>query len=141
MESLSIIFYFFTNYSTLNVAVPVDLQLQPITILLSLISGIAVGFSLGLIGGGGSILAVPLLIYVVGVADPHVAIGTSALAVAVNGLTNMIHHKKKGHVKVKEGLAFAFPGVAGALVGAQLGLLTPANNLLLLDTLVLVEDS
>ena len=45
-----------------------------------------VGFVLALIGGGGSILAVPLLVYVVGVASPHVAIGTSAMAVAVSAL-------------------------------------------------------
>jgi len=38
-----------------------------------------VGFSLGLVGCGGSILAVPLLIYLVGVSDPHMAIGTSAI--------------------------------------------------------------
>src|SRR4029079_15850083 len=49
---------------------------------LAVLSGGAVGFSLGLIGGGGSILAVPLLLYVVGITDPHVAIGTSALSVA-----------------------------------------------------------
>ena len=49
---------------------------------LAVLSGSAVGFSLGLIGGGGSILAVPLLLYVVGISDAHVAIGTSALAVA-----------------------------------------------------------
>src|ERR1700740_1971799 len=47
-------------------------------------SGAVVGFSLGLVGGGGSILAVPLMVYLVGVANPHVAIGTSALAVAAN---------------------------------------------------------
>jgi hypothetical protein len=57
-----------------------------LTILLSLVSGTVVGFSLGLIGGGGSILAVPLLIYVVGVTDAHIAIGTSALTVGVNAL-------------------------------------------------------
>ena len=51
---------------------------------LSLASGLLVGFSLGLIGGGGSILAVPLLIYVVGVRDTHVAIATSAAAVAAS---------------------------------------------------------
>lgn len=125
--------FYFSNLLALNISqFPVDLQLQPVTILLSMISGIAVGFSLGLIGGGGSILAVPLLIYVVGVADPHAAIGTSAVSVAANALTNMIHHNKRGHVRVKEGLAFALPGVVGALIGAQLGLLTPANNLLLL---------
>ena len=46
-------------------------------------SGAIVGFTLGLVGGGGSILAVPLMVYLVGVKSPHVAIGTSALAVAV----------------------------------------------------------
>jgi uncharacterized protein len=51
---------------------------------LAVLSGGGVGFSLGLIGGGGSILAVPLLLYVVGPTDPHVAIGTSALAVSLN---------------------------------------------------------
>lgn len=45
--------------------------------LLATGSGALVGFVLGLIGGGGSILAVPLLVYVVGVKSPHVAIGTS----------------------------------------------------------------
>jgi hypothetical protein len=51
---------------------------------LGLASGSLVGFSLGLVGGGGSILAVPLLVYLVGVDSPHVAIGTSAVAVAAN---------------------------------------------------------
>ena len=51
--------------------------------LLAIASGSLVGFTLGLVGGGGSILAVPLLVYVVGVPSPHVAIGTSAIAVAV----------------------------------------------------------
>ena len=105
---------------------------SPLTILLSLISGAAVGFSLGLIGGGGSILAVPLLLYVVGITDAHIAIGTSALAVGVNALTNMMHHYRKGYVKIKEGLRFAVPGVAGTIVGSQLGLLTPSNGLLIL---------
>ena len=48
---------------------------------LGMISGGLVGLTLGLFGGGGSILAVPLMVYLVGVSDPHVAIGTSAVAV------------------------------------------------------------
>jgi uncharacterized membrane protein YfcA len=102
------------------------------TVVLSLLAGAVVGFSLGLIGGGGSILAVPLLIYVVGVANTHVAIGTSALAVGVNALINMIHHKKAGHVRVKEGVVFAIPGAVGTIIGAQLGLLTSSEDLLIL---------
>jgi len=53
-------------------------------------SGALVGLSLGLIGGGGSILATPLLLYVVGVSQPHVAIGTGALAVSANAYANLI---------------------------------------------------
>jgi len=47
-------------------------------------SGGIVGLVLGMVGGGGSILAVPLLVYVVGVSSPHVAIGTSAVAVSAS---------------------------------------------------------
>ena len=63
---------------------------------LGLASGSLVGFSLGLVGGGGSILAVPLLIYLVGVSDPHVAIGTSAIAVAANAAANLVNHARAG---------------------------------------------
>ena len=55
-----------------------------ITSFLAAGSGGIVGLVLGLVGGGGSILAVPLLVYVVGVASPHVAIGTSAIAVSAS---------------------------------------------------------
>lgn len=105
---------------------------DPVLILLTIFSGLAVGLSLGLTGGGGSILAVPLLIYVVGVKDPHVAIGTSALIVGAIAATSMISHRMHGHLRIKEGLMFAAPGIGGTLIGTQIGLLTPANNLLLL---------
>jgi uncharacterized membrane protein YfcA len=108
------------------------------TILLSLISGAIVGFSLGFIGGGGSILAVPLLLYVVGVQDPHVAIGTSALAVSINAAINLLHHARKRNVKFGDGLAFAMPGVVGTIIGSQLGLLTPPSSLILLFALLML---
>ena len=63
---------------------------------LGLASGSLVGFSLGLVGGGGSILAVPLLVYVVGVTNPHVAIGTSAIAVAANAAASLANHARTG---------------------------------------------
>jgi len=108
-----------------------EFAIEPIAIFLSIFSGIAVGFTLGLIGGGGSVLAVPLLLYVVGVRDIHVAIGTSALAVGVIAAINLIGHKRKGNLKLKKGITFAIPGVGGSLIGAYLGLLTPPENLLL----------
>jgi hypothetical protein len=67
--------------------------------LLGAISGVFVGFSLGLVGGGGSILAVPLIVYLVGVSDPHLAIGTTAVAVAANAAINLWTHAGKGKVK------------------------------------------
>ena len=62
------------------------------SILAALFSGSLIGLILGLVGGGGSILAVPLLIYVVGVESPYVAIGTAAVAVTVNAIASLIGH-------------------------------------------------
>lgn len=105
--------------------------------LVSLASGSIVGFSLGLVGGGGSILAVPLLVYVVGVSSPHVAIGTSALAVAVNAAANIAPHARAGHVKWSCALVFAGSGVAGAALGSTLGQLVDGERLLTLFALVM----
>lgn len=106
---------------------------------LSVLSGALVGFILGFIGSGGSILALPLLVYVVGYAgDPHVAIGTTALAVAVSALVNVVQHARLGNVRVREGLMFAAPGVVGALAGAWLGLLTDGERILFLFALVML---
>ena len=60
--------------------------------LFSIVSGFLVGFSLGLIGGGGSILAIPLLLYFVGIDKPHIVIGTTALAVGITAYINFIGH-------------------------------------------------
>jgi uncharacterized protein len=97
---------------------------------LSLLSGAFVGFSLGLVGGGGSILAVPLMIYVVGVAEPHVAIGTSALAVAVNAAVNLVSHARAGTVKWSCAGVFAAAGVAGAFGGSSLSKIVDGRHLL-----------
>lgn len=102
-------------------------QLQDI---LALISGVFVGFSLGLIGGGGSILAVPLLLYVVGVEDTHIAIGTSAAAVAASALLNLVSHARADTVKWRCALLFAAFGVAGAAAGSTLGKMTDGDLLL-----------
>lgn len=97
---------------------------------LAVLSGSAVGLVLALIGGGGSILATPALLYVVGVANPHVAIGTSALAVSVNAFANLVSHARRGNVKWKCAIVFAAAGVVGAMIGAAIGKLTDAAILL-----------
>ena len=90
-------------------------------IILSLLSGGVVGLSLGLVGGGGSILAVPLMVYVVGVSSPHEAIGTSAVAVATSALINLIGHARDHNVKWPCATVFAAAGIAGAALGGVFG--------------------
>ena len=107
-------------------------------ILPALLSGAAVGFSLGIIGGGGSILAVPLLLYVVGVEDPHLAIGTSALAVSLNAFVNLISHWRAGTVNWPCALLFGAASAAGAALGSTLGKLVSGEKLLFLFALVMI---
>lgn len=101
-------------------------------------SGALVGFSLGLIGGGGSILATPLLLYVVGVAQPHIAIGTGALAVSATAFINLAGHARAGNVRWRCAIIFAAVGTFGALVGSSIGKLVDGNKLLFLFGLVML---
>jgi len=105
---------------------------------LGLVSGALVGFSLGLIGGGGSILAVPLMVYVVGVPEPHVAIGTSAIAVAANAAINLSNHARGGTVIWSCALPFAAAGIVGAFFGSLLGKMIDGHKLLALFALVML---
>lgn len=107
-------------------------------LLLGLLSGALVGFSLGLVGGGGSILAVPLMVYVVGVANPHIAIGTSALAVAVNAATGLASHVRAHTVKWRCGGMYAAAGIVGAFAGSTLGKAVDGQKLLFLFALLMI---
>jgi uncharacterized protein len=106
--------------------------------LLGLASGALVGFSLGLVGGGGSILAVPLMVYVVGVPDAHVAIGTSAIAVAANAAVNLSNHARGGTVRWSCALIFAAAGVIGAFAGSIFGKMLDGQKLLALFALLML---
>ena len=106
--------------------------------LLSVLSGIVVGVILSLTGGGGSILAIPLLVYVVGMKDPHSAIGTSALAVGITAFVSMLKHRSHGHVRFRTGIVFAIPGIAGTVAGSHMAFLTPPNYLLILFALFMM---
>ncbi|MFN3657705.1 MAG: sulfite exporter TauE/SafE family protein [Pseudolabrys sp.] len=107
-------------------------------IILAVASGGVVGFTLGLVGGGGSIMAVPLLVYVVGVPSPHVAIGTSALAVAASAAANRAGHARARTHNWPGARVFAVTGVAGAAGGAQLGKMVDGGRLLLLFGMLMV---
>jgi uncharacterized membrane protein YfcA len=106
--------------------------------VLAILSGTLVGFTLGLIGGGGSILAVPLLVYVVGVPSPHVAIGTSAVAVAASAAANLFGHARAGNVKWSCAIVFAAFGAIGAAGGAALGKMVDGGRLLAMFGVLMV---
>jgi len=116
--------------------------LTPLQMVLSAVSGILVGFSLGLIGGGGSILAVPLLLYLVGLDSvpnaAHIALGTTALAVGLNAYVNSYMHVRKHNVAPRIGGIFAGVGLVGSLIGAYLGHITPGSSLLLYFSAVMM---
>lgn len=108
------------------------------TILAALAAGGLIGIVLGLVGGGGSILAVPLLVYAVGVGNPHVAIGTAAVAVAANAAASLSGHARAGTVKWRCASVFAIAGVIGATIGAELGKAFDGKRLLMLFGLLMI---
>lgn len=112
-------------------------MLDPGQYMLGALSGSLVGFSLGLFGGGGSILAVPLMVYVVGVPEAHVAIGTSALAVAANAGAGLVSHALRGNVIWRCAIMFSLAGVAGAFLGSSLGKALDGRKLLFLFALLM----
>jgi hypothetical protein len=107
------------------------IELTPDIIALTLLSGAIVGVFLGTFGGGGSVLAAPLLLYLVGVDDPHVAIGTSAAGVAAIALFSLIGHWRGGRVKWPCAIVFAMSGLVGSILGSSLAKITQGDILLL----------
>jgi uncharacterized membrane protein YfcA len=105
--------------------------------LLAVFCGALVGFTLGLIGGGGSITATPLLLYVVGL-QPHMSIGTGALAVSVNAFVNFGGHARSGNVRWRCAIIFSVVGVAGAAAGSLLGKQADGKQLLFLFAILMI---
>ena len=106
--------------------------------MLAALSGGLVGIVLRLVGGGGSILAVPLLVYLVGMTNPHIAIGTSALVVAASASSALIGHARAGTVKWRCALMFAAAGSIGAIGGSSLGKAIDGERLLFLFAIVMI---
>ena len=112
--------------------------MPPVMIAAALASGGVIGIVLGLVGGGGSILAVPLLVYAVGVGSAHAAIGTAAVAVAANAAASLIGHARAGNVKWPCAIVFAAAGVTGAAIGAEIGKAVDGKRLLMLFGLLMI---
>src|ERR1035437_5072032 len=100
--------------------------------------GLLIGVSLGALGGGGSILTVPALVYLLG-QDPRAATTGSLLIVGVTALAGMAAHHRAGRVRVVQGGVFGVLGIAGAYVGARLSAtVAPAVLLAAFSVLMLV---
>ena len=107
------------------------MTLEPVQYALGAVSGGIVGFTLGLFGGGGSILAVPLIVYLVGVPNAHLAIGTSAVSVAANALSGLASHARSGHVNWRCAAVYSVAGMLGAFAGSLVGKAIDGHHLLL----------
>lgn len=107
---------------------------------LAIALAVLVGLSLGLLGGGGSILTVPLLVYVAGV-EAKVAIATSLLVVGVTSAVGALSHARAGRVQWRTGLLFGGAGMVGAYVGGRLAQLIAGEILLLAFALMMVATA
>ncbi|MFF7903121.1 sulfite exporter TauE/SafE family protein [Streptomyces sp. NPDC088817] len=85
-------------------------------LLLALAAGAVTGLALGALGGGGSVLAVPALIYLLGF-TPAAATTASLVVVTVTSATALVAHARDGHVRWRTGLAFAAAGIGPAMLG------------------------
>ena len=89
--------------------------------------GVLIGVSLGALGGGGSILTVPALVYLVGM-DTRAATTGSLIIVGVTAAAGMLAHHRHRRVLVLQGLAFGLIGIAGAVTGTRLSLAVPPRR-------------
>lgn len=101
---------------------------------------VLIGVTLGLLGGGGSILAVPLLVYVAGL-DSKEAIATSLLVVGVTSLFALLPHARAGRVRWRTGLAFGSAAMAGAYLGGRLAAFVPGAVLLVAFSVMMLATA
>lgn len=111
-----------------------------ITTIIVVTLSVLVGLSLGLLGGGGSILVVPLLTYVGGL-DPKEAIATSLFVVGATSLVSLAGHARKGRVQWRTGLIFGAAGMAGAFLGGLAGGHIPGTVLMIAFAVMMIATA
>jgi len=111
-----------------------------LTLLLVLALSVVIGLSLGVLVGGGSILTVPILVYVAGF-EAKEAIAASLFVVGVTSAVSVLSHARGGRVRWRTGLIFGAAGMAGAFVGGLLGGHIPGQILLIAFAVMMVATS
>ena len=109
-------------------------------LILTVALATVIGVSLGLLGGGGSILAVPLLVYVAGLPTKE-AIATSLLVVGATSAVAVIPHLRARRVRWRTGLVFGLAGMAGAYTGGRLAAYIPGSVLLTAFALMMLATA
>ena len=97
------------------------------TLALTLLLAVLIGVSLGLLGGGGSILTVPILAYVAGLPAKE-AIAASLVVVGVTSAVGAVSHARAGRVRWRTGVRFGAAGISNALLQREGHQLVPANG-------------
>ena len=108
--------------------------------LLAVALSLLIGISLGLLGGGGSILTVPILIYALHVEEKS-AIATSLLVVGITSLVAAVQHARAGNVVWRVALIFSGAGMAGAFLGGRVAKFLPSNLLLVLFAVIMLATA
>ncbi|WP_353508523.1 sulfite exporter TauE/SafE family protein [Intrasporangium sp.] len=98
-------------------------------LLYALPLGLAIGVTLGALGGGGAIIAVPALVYVLG-QDPRTATTSSLVIVGLTSLIAVVPHARAGRVRFVQGLTFGVLGTVGSVAGSALSASVPQSILL-----------
>ena len=111
-----------------------------LTLALVLALSLLIGVSLGVLGGGGSILTVPILVYVAGM-DAKEAIAASLFVVGVTSAAGVFSHARGGRVRWRTGLLFGAAGLVGAFLGGMLGGHLPGGLLLVAFALMMIATS
>ena len=97
--------------------------------LLQVLYGAGIGISLALTGAGGSVIALPVLVYLLGI-DPHAATGTSLVVVGLNAASAAVSFARAGLVRWRIGGFFALAGALGAVAGSAVNPRVPAAALM-----------
>ncbi|GAB3084886.1 sulfite exporter TauE/SafE family protein [Micromonospora schwarzwaldensis] len=109
-------------------------------LVLTLAGAVLIGVSLGLLGGGGSILAVPLLVYVADLPAKE-AIATSLLVVGATSAVGVLPHARAHRVRWRTGLVFGVAGMTGAYAGGRLAAFVPPGVLLTAFALMMLATA